>query len=91
MILNIIYSLDVNRLARDIKPIQERIDLDMHSTCCRLSGLIYRLMGRSSCTPATSYTANGGLSNGIATSVFDDGLQGFLAMSAISNIPGWTR
>jgi hypothetical protein len=88
--LEIFIYMDVNFTCRDIKPIQERIGFDKHITCCQLSGLTYRLMDRSSCIPATSYTANGGFSNEIATLIVDNGLRVFV-MSAISNIPGWTR
>ena len=85
-----IYPHRRSNTCRDIKPIQERIGFDRHMTCCRLSGLTYRLMDRSSCIPAASYTANGGLSDGIATSAVDDGLRVFV-MSAISDIPGRNR
>ena len=74
--LEIFIYMDVNFTCRDIKPIQEQIGFDKHITCCQLSGLTYRLMDRSSCIPAISYTANGGFFNGIATSVFDNGLRG---------------
>ena len=90
LMARIIYQHRRSNTCRDIKPIQERIGFDRHMTCCRLSGLTYRLMDRSSCIPAASYTANGGLSDGIAASVVDDGLRVFV-MSAISDIPGRNR